>query len=221
MMHIKEVAREQGYVSTLFGRRRWIPELSARNPALRGAGERMAINMPIQGTAADIVKIAMIRLYDRLISAGTRARMLLQVHDELLLEVPRDELDSARAHRPRGDGGRRQVGCTAHGRDEERRRLGVDDAALASSVPDAWLQSRSPCAGFAAQAPRRPDGNRHAPHMVSAIASQFSGRLVARKPLKLQKTGASVANNAAPQASTARVTATMAATVMVAGQTAR
>ncbi len=70
MMHIKEVAREQGYVSTLFGRRRWIPELSARNSALRGAGERMAINMPIQGTAADIVKIAMIRLYDRLIREG-------------------------------------------------------------------------------------------------------------------------------------------------------
>ena len=92
MMHIKEIAREQGYVSTLFGRRRWIPELQARNGALRGAGERMAINMPIQGTAADIVKIAMIRLYDRLMATGTRSRILLQVHDELLLEVPRDEL---------------------------------------------------------------------------------------------------------------------------------
>jgi DNA polymerase-1 len=93
MMHIKEVAREQGYVSTLFGRRRWIPELTARNGALRGAGERMAINMPIQGTAADIAKIAMDRLYRRLISEGVRARILLQVHDELLLEVPRTELD--------------------------------------------------------------------------------------------------------------------------------
>jgi DNA polymerase-1 len=92
MMHIKEVAREQGYVATLFGRRRWIPELQARNQALRGAGERMAINMPIQGTAADIVKIAMIRLYDRLIREGARARMLLQVHDELLLEVPRSDV---------------------------------------------------------------------------------------------------------------------------------
>ena len=92
MMHIKEIAREQGYVSTLFGRRRWIPELQARNSALRGAGERMAINMPIQGTAADIVKIAMIRLYDRLMATGTRARILLQVHDELLLEVPRAEM---------------------------------------------------------------------------------------------------------------------------------
>ncbi|MEA2676486.1 MAG: polymerase [Chloroflexota bacterium] len=94
MMHIKDIAREQGYVSTLFGRRRWIPELSARNGALRGAGERMAINMPIQGTAADIVKIAMIRLYDRLAREGSTARMLLQVHDELLLEVPRDELEA-------------------------------------------------------------------------------------------------------------------------------
>ena len=93
MMQIKEIAREQGYVSTLFGRRRWIPELTARNPSLRGAGERMAINMPIQGTAADIVKIAMIRLYQRLLGMETRTRILLQVHDELLLEVPRSELD--------------------------------------------------------------------------------------------------------------------------------
>jgi DNA polymerase-1 len=94
MMHIREMAREQGYVSTLFGRRRWIPELQARNSALRGAGERMAINMPIQGTAADIVKIAMIRLAERLGESGSRARMLLQVHDELLLEVPRSELSA-------------------------------------------------------------------------------------------------------------------------------
>jgi DNA polymerase-1 len=94
MMHIKEIAREQGYVSTLFGRRRWIPELQARNGALRGAGERMAINMPIQGTAADIVKIAMNRLYERLLKTSTRARILLQVHDELLLEVPKNELET-------------------------------------------------------------------------------------------------------------------------------
>jgi DNA polymerase-1 len=94
MMHIKEVAREQGYVSTLFGRRRWIPELQARNSAMRGAGERMAINMPIQGTAADIVKVAMIRLADRLRDDGSNAQMLLQVHDELLLEVPRSEVDA-------------------------------------------------------------------------------------------------------------------------------
>jgi DNA polymerase-1 len=93
MLHIKETARRQGYVSTLLGRKRQIPELHAANPSLRGAGERMAINMPIQGTAADIVKIAMIRLADRLIEGRFKARMLLQVHDELLLDVPREEVD--------------------------------------------------------------------------------------------------------------------------------
>ncbi len=93
MLHIKEVARTEGAVSTLLGRRRQIPELQARNPSLRGAGERMAINMPIQGTAADIMKIAMIRVADGLRSGGFRSRMLLQVHDELLFEVPRDEVD--------------------------------------------------------------------------------------------------------------------------------
>jgi DNA polymerase-1 len=93
MLHIKEQARRQGHVTTLLGRKRSIPELHAANAALRGAGERMAINMPIQGTAADIVKIAMIRLAARLDDEGFKARMLLQVHDELLLEVPRDEVD--------------------------------------------------------------------------------------------------------------------------------
>jgi len=93
MLQIKETARRQGFVTTLLGRKRQIPELNASNPNLRAAGERMAINMPIQGTAADIVKIAMIRLDARLASDGFRARPLLQVHDELLLEVPRDEVD--------------------------------------------------------------------------------------------------------------------------------
>jgi DNA polymerase-1 len=93
MMAIKEQARSQGAVTTLLGRKRQIPELQARNPTLRAAGERMAINMPIQGTAADIQKIAMIRLDERLREGGFRARLLLSVHDELLLEVPRDEVD--------------------------------------------------------------------------------------------------------------------------------
>jgi DNA polymerase-1 len=95
MLHIKEVARRQGYVTTLLGRKRAISELDARNPTLRAAGERMAINMPIQGTAADIIKIAMIRLPERLRAAGLRARVLLQVHDELVLEVPRGEVEAA------------------------------------------------------------------------------------------------------------------------------
>jgi DNA polymerase-1 len=93
MLHIKDTARQQGFVTTLLGRKRRIPELDARNPSLRAAGERMAINMPIQGTAADIIKIAMIRLAERLAEGGFTARPLLQVHDELLLEVPREEVD--------------------------------------------------------------------------------------------------------------------------------
>ncbi len=92
MLHIKDQARQQGYVTTLLGRRRSIPELQQRNPNLRAAGERMAINMPIQGTAADIMKIAMIRLRERLRREGSAARLLLQVHDELVLEVPRGEV---------------------------------------------------------------------------------------------------------------------------------
>jgi len=94
MLHIKEVAKQQGYVTTLLGRKRSIPELESKIPALRGAGERMAINMPIQGTAADIMKIAMIRVEERLAAEGSLARMLLQVHDELLFEVPRDGVDA-------------------------------------------------------------------------------------------------------------------------------
>lgn len=93
MLHIRETAAEEGFVATLLGRKRQIPELRSANRALKAAGERMAINMPIQGTAADIVKIAMIRLDERLRAAGFRARLLLQVHDELLLEAPRDEVD--------------------------------------------------------------------------------------------------------------------------------
>jgi DNA polymerase-1 len=93
MMAIKEQAKAQGFVETLLGRKRQIPELRASNPALRGAGERMAINMPIQGTAADIQKIAMIRADERVRDAGLHARLLLSVHDELLFEVPRDEVE--------------------------------------------------------------------------------------------------------------------------------
>ena len=93
MMAIKEQAKSQGWVETLLGRKRQIPELRASNPALRGAGERMAINMPIQGTAADIQKIAMIRADERVRAEGLHARLLLSVHDELLFETPRDEVE--------------------------------------------------------------------------------------------------------------------------------
>jgi DNA polymerase-1 len=93
MMAIKEQAKAQGFVETLLGRKRQIPELRASNPALRGAGERMAINMPIQGTAADIQKIAMIHVAERLAATHSNARLLLSVHDELLFEVPRDQIE--------------------------------------------------------------------------------------------------------------------------------
>lgn len=84
--------REFGYVQTLLGRRRRTPELTSKNGGIRQAGERMAINAPVQGTAADIIKIAMNRLHAEMQKRGLRSKMLLQVHDELLLEVPTSEL---------------------------------------------------------------------------------------------------------------------------------
>ena len=93
----KKQAAEQGYVETLLGRRRYFPELTRGSKARSGqrrAAERMAINAPIQGSAADIIKIAMIRLYRALQEKKLRSRMILQVHDELVLEVPREEIDA-------------------------------------------------------------------------------------------------------------------------------
>jgi DNA polymerase-1 len=91
-VEIRMLARDQGFVTTLLGRRRYLPELTARNGALRSAGERMAINMPIQGTAADGMKIAMVRLDAAMRERGLRSRMLLQVHDELVFETDDEEL---------------------------------------------------------------------------------------------------------------------------------
>jgi DNA polymerase-1 len=91
-VEIRILARDQGFVTTLLGRRRYLPELSARNGALRSAGERMAINMPIQGTAADGMKIAMVRMDAALRERGLRSQMLLQVHDELVFETDEEEL---------------------------------------------------------------------------------------------------------------------------------
>ncbi|WP_417323636.1 DNA polymerase I [Deinococcus radiophilus] len=90
-----EFGRQHGYVETLYGRRRYVPELTARNRNLREAGERLAYNMPIQGTAADIMKMAMVALEPRLDALG--ARMLLQVHDELLIESPQEKAEEVAA----------------------------------------------------------------------------------------------------------------------------
>lgn len=88
--------KEHGYVATMWGRRRYLPELSSSNRSLRGFGERVAMNMPIQGSAADIIKIAMVRVYDRLEAEGMRAKLILQVHDELIVEAPDDEAERAK-----------------------------------------------------------------------------------------------------------------------------
>lgn len=88
-------AKSQGYVTTLYGRRRPIPELKSSNFMMRQFGERVAMNSPIQGTAADIMKIAMIRVHEALIKSGLNAKILIQVHDELLLEVKKEDADKA------------------------------------------------------------------------------------------------------------------------------
>lgn len=95
MDDIKQSAKEAGYVATLFGRRRALPELQNKNFNIRSFGERVAMNTPIQGTAADIIKIAMVRVHDRLEREGLESRLILQVHDELILEAPKGEQETA------------------------------------------------------------------------------------------------------------------------------
>jgi DNA polymerase I len=89
--------RERGYVTTLLGRRRYLPDLRSGNPVARNAAERMAMNAPVQGSASDMIKIAMVRMHAALRARGLRSRMLLQVHDELLFESPPEEVDAMAA----------------------------------------------------------------------------------------------------------------------------
>ena len=116
--------RARSYVVTLRGRRRYLPELRSGNPALRGFAERVATNAPIQGTAADLIKIAMVRMAGALAARGLRSRMLLQVHDELLFEAPEAEVAELERARPRGDGIGHDPRCATPGRHQERHRLG-------------------------------------------------------------------------------------------------
>ena len=95
MQQVVEDAKNKGYVTTIFGRRRYLPELASSNHNIRAFGERVARNMPIQGTAADIIKIAMIKVYERLKKENMRSRLILQVHDELIVEAPEDEAEKA------------------------------------------------------------------------------------------------------------------------------
>ena len=86
-------ARENGYVETILGRRRYLKDINSRNAVVRGAAERNAVNAPIQGSAADIIKLAMINIYNRFEKENFRSKMLLQVHDELVFDAHKDELD--------------------------------------------------------------------------------------------------------------------------------
>ncbi|MGI9541091.1 MAG: DNA polymerase, partial [Flavobacteriaceae bacterium] len=88
-----DFARENGYVSTVLGRRRYLKDINSQNAIVRGAAERNAVNAPIQGSAADIIKLAMIAIQRRLQTESWKSKMLLQVHDELVFDVPKDEIE--------------------------------------------------------------------------------------------------------------------------------
>ena len=90
-------AKADGYVTTILGRKRYIPELKSSNFNLRAFGERAAMNMPLQGSSADIIKLAMVNVAKRLGKEGLRAKMIMQVHDELVLDAPREEAETAAA----------------------------------------------------------------------------------------------------------------------------
>jgi DNA polymerase I len=101
MEEARNTVREHGYVETVFGRRLWLPEIRSSNGNRRQAAERAAINAPMQGTAADLIKLAMIAVQDWLEKSGGQSKLVLQVHDELVLEVPDSELMEVRTHLPR------------------------------------------------------------------------------------------------------------------------
>jgi DNA polymerase-1 len=100
MEETRQNAREYGYVETVFGRRLWLPEIKGGNGPRRQAAERAAINAPMQGTAADLIKLSMIAVQDWLTRAERRSKMIMQVHDELVLEVPDAEFDEVRVKLP-------------------------------------------------------------------------------------------------------------------------
>ena len=96
MDNIKASAHENGYVKTIMNRIRYIPELKSANTSIRSFGERAAMNTPIQGSAADIIKLAMVKVYNRLRSEGMKSRLILQVHDELIVEATLDEAEKVK-----------------------------------------------------------------------------------------------------------------------------
>jgi DNA polymerase-1 len=93
MQSVKDKSKKDKYVKTLFNRRRYIPQLSSKNKNIFQEGERIAINTPIQGTAADIIKLAMIKIHDEIKKNSLKSLMIMQVHDELVFECPEDEVE--------------------------------------------------------------------------------------------------------------------------------
>ena len=118
-----EQAKRDGYVTTLFGRRRPVPEIRASNRQTRGLGERLAVNSVMQGTAADIIKVAMVNIHRRLQEEGRASRLVLQVHDELLVEAPEREVAAVKDAAARRDGRRVRPRPAARGRGRRGRRL--------------------------------------------------------------------------------------------------
>ena len=101
MEETKELARDMGYVETVFGRRLYLPEIRSPNGPRRSSAERQAINAPMQGTAADLIKLSMVQVQQALDAQGRATRMIMQVHDELVFEVPTHEVEWLRVEIPR------------------------------------------------------------------------------------------------------------------------
>ena len=96
MKDVVEDAKEKGYIETMYNRRRYIPELQSKNYMVRKFGDRVAMNTPIQGTAADIMKIAMVKVYNELKDGGYKSKVILQVHDELVIEAEKSEIEDVK-----------------------------------------------------------------------------------------------------------------------------
>ena len=139
---VVDQARKDGYTSTVFGRRRYLPELDSSNRNVREAAERAALNAPIQGSAADIIKVAMIEVDKAIKDAGLTSRMLLQVHDELLFEVAPGERDQVESAGARQDGRRLPAGRAAGGVGRIRPQLGLRGALERRTESSQGLQSR-------------------------------------------------------------------------------
>jgi DNA polymerase-1 len=131
MEETRAVARDKGYVETVFGRRLWLPEIRSSNAGRRQGAERAAINAPMQGTAADLIKRAMIAVQDWLDEQKLRSLLVLQVHDELVLEVPGQRTRPAARNAAEADGRRGQAQGAAAGRGRGRRQLGCGALSVA------------------------------------------------------------------------------------------